>query len=504
MRRTDLASSRALGPAVRRRTRARAVLTLAVLPLAAACSDRAASPGPDLELEADATSDEARRRWGRDASAPSDAARPADAAPPSDGPSGDGAAEVGPPAPGVVRAASCAFGDVSRAVAAAAAGDTVSVPAGRCAWGGTLTIRDRTVQLVGAGAGLTTIEGGGLLLSFDPAAAGLGLRVAGFTFDLKGGQGIQLRNNGHVPVHSAIRIDHNRFTNSARPGAAIEAWSVRGAIDSNTFDHLRYPLRVGWGTGGGTWDWDHNPDLVWGTPNDNLYVEDNVFTEVELALSDQDEGGRYAFRYNTVSGSAGYPWLDIHGGRGSLRGGMGAEVYGNRIDGEGFLPSQRGGRVTTHHNVLTRGGTINLYDNDGCPLSARERINGSYHFINRRGESGALLGWSSSGGDNCGGVVVQNRTFWVDEPACIAPGACQALVAGVGCGPLAGRPTSCVPGTAYWATAQSCKDLTGMVGARPAAPVTGTLYRCSAPDIWTAHYTPLSYPHPLRGELGGP
>jgi hypothetical protein len=72
---------------------------------------------------------------------------------------------------------------------------------------------------------------------------------------------------------------------------------------------------------------------------------------------------------------------------------------------------------------------------------------------------------------------------------------------GVGCGTLANRPATCTPGVAYWATNQSCTDMTGMVGANPSTPISGTLYKCTATDTWTAYYQPYQYPHPLRDDV---
>ncbi|MCK4251861.1 T9SS type A sorting domain-containing protein [candidate division WOR-3 bacterium] len=69
---------------------------------------------------------------------------------------------------------------------------------------------------------------------------------------------------------------------------------------------------------------------------------------------------------------------------------------------------------------------------------------------------------------------------------------------GVGCGTYASRPLTCTKGVGYWATDQSCSDLTGMVGANPAFPISGTLYKCTAINTWTPYYTPFTYPHPLR------
>jgi hypothetical protein len=76
---------------------------------------------------------------------------------------------------------------------------------------------------------------------------------------------------------------------------------------------------------------------------------------------------------------------------------------------------------------------------------------------------------------------------------------------GVGCGSLAARPPTCTTGVAYWATDQSCKDLSGMVGTNPAKPISGKLYKCVSTNKWSTAgdgitYTPFQYPHPLRGE----
>lgn len=61
---------------------------------------------------------------------------------------------------------------------------------------------------------------------------------------------------------------------------------------------------------------------------------------------------------------------------------------------------------------------------------------------------------------------------------------------GVGVGTLADRPKTCTPGVAYWATDQgewnSSHD-----GAD------GQLYICTAPNTWSLHYKPYTYPHPL-------
>ena len=70
---------------------------------------------------------------------------------------------------------------------------------------------------------------------------------------------------------------------------------------------------------------------------------------------------------------------------------------------------------------------------------------------------------------------------------------------GVGCGKVVNLPATCRLGAGYWATEQSCTIVDGMVGAKPTTPISGTLYKCTAPNTWTASYRPYSYPHPMAG-----
>lgn len=67
--------------------------------------------------------------------------------------------------------------------------------------------------------------------------------------------------------------------------------------------------------------------------------------------------------------------------------------------------------------------------------------------------------------------------------------------AGIGAGPRASRPATCTQGVAYWSI-----DEGGDWNTANATVQDGTLDVCTAPNTWTsAHYTPFTYPHPLRG-----
>jgi len=79
---------------------------------------------------------------------------------------------------------------------------------------------------------------------------------------------------------------------------------------------------------------------------------------------------------------------------------------------------------------------------------------------------------------NADSVSVENRDYYLQLPNVKEPAKFNGT-AGIGQGPLSGRPGTCTPFVGYWATDQK------------------TLYQCTAANTWTAFYTPFTYPHPL-------
>lgn len=413
-----------------------------------------------------------------------------------------------------INAVSCSYADVAEAVSSADSEDTVLVPPGSCAWSSTLSIA-KGVSLIGAGSGNTKITAvANPLIRYAPTAAtgalNYGLRISGFSFTLGANRGIALcgstkygsacesSNNMGAVAQTKIRINHNNFSGSDGPTIEIVG-AFRGVVDNNIFTGFGTSQRA-WGTGSGQDDWDAFGPLIYGTP-DNMYFEDNTYNDVGgYMITDCAQGGRYVYRNNIISQSGDlYPIFDYHGG-----GASGAfscfsgEIYGNQITTNGHgsnLLSHRGGKAIAFFNSLSGvsagSGDIKIYT-DACPLTdhySDQLVQDSYYWINRRGVTGSLLDATITG-DTCG-YLVENSNFWTDDSSLNG-------TVGVSCGPLASRPAACVTGIGYWATNQSCSNLTGMVGINPASPIAGTLYKCTAPNTWTAYYNPYVYPHLLR------
>ncbi|RPI97916.1 MAG: hypothetical protein EHM32_00530, partial [Spirochaetales bacterium] len=417
----------------------------------------------------------------------------------------------------MIVAANASYSAVNTAVAAAQPGDTVVVPPGQATWASQLIIT-KSLSLIGAGAGSTVITSGignlnAYLIAYRPTdfASNPAFRVSGFTFDLaNSSHGVFLdgtRNTTSV-LQTRCRIDHNTFTgapNHALGPQAIHIGGIMGVVDNNLFDNFGYPIRNCWGPSAQSNIWWNNWNANLLGTSENMYFEDNTFTGVEIIM-DCQYGNRYAFRYNTVTTwTASFPLLDIHGNHsaGDQYSSFGGEVYGNQLnDTSGMrLMDHRGGKLLLFMNNSTTP-SWHIQVRDEAPDSSNPTTNpepqypnDSYFFLNRRNLTGSAPTIVNEGpwSDNppLYGVPQENREFWNGNPSFNG-------TVGVGWGTLANRPTTCTVGVGYWATNQSTTNLSGMVGKNPTTPILGTLYVCTATNVWTAFYTPYTYPHPMR------
>ena len=431
------------------------------------------------------------------------------------------AASVGQSHGATIRAASVAYEDVRAAVAAAASGDIVVVPAGSATWLSTLKITKR-IWLVGAGVGQTIIVSGvasrDCIISYAPADAASTsfFRLSGFTLDANNTSRLVeiLRTDTTTPTY--VRIDHNRFVGALTsfPSVLEVMGVVYGVVDNNTFDNQAHIDN--YGMGGTAWkNLTYRPGSA-----ENLYYEDNTFNLTQTADSG-GHGGRYAKRYNDYNlqdprpftGLSGfYPLFDAHGNQeGDVHATMGLEIYGNRGTGNfttNFLV-QRGGKGIALFNKLFNANSVGMAVVDDvadsacvpstAPDGTPQRPNSSYYWNNRAGADGTKIFHAVEGKD-VEGKLAENLSWWNQNDKFDGK-------TGIGCGTLAARPAICSPGVGYWASGQSCSFIDNRsVGRNPSVPISGTLYRCTAVGAWEEYFKPFTYPHPFRGPAapGGP
>lgn len=434
-----------------------------------------------------------------------------------------------------LRATSASYADVSAALSTASPGDTVMVPSGIATWDSPLVIR-RGISLIAAPdfatkitSNITNQNSGVIHISPDAVArAGNELfRVSGFYID--GGaksNGIYIANNSVIPM-TKIRVDHNTITNAGgtNAGKGIRVYGPAwGVIDNNVIQNVSsVPIDLE-GYSGGLQEWEAFSDPVTkkaktsdlGSAN-NVYIEDNIFIQSGAYIAG-GHGMRYVARYNNMSGAGRnlVPMLDAHGNQPAGWGTMIVEVYGNVVDMGGSyggqLLDQRGaiGRVFYNHVANTGQSTNSVKVREECddatiPAAGpyHMRVSDSYYWNNRTNTTTLLTAYTSgqttdycstcglSAGCNTGYVIAED-VDWYDHATSFNG------TTGVGCGTLASRPAICTTGVGYWVTNQSCTTVAAdSVGKNPTTSISGTLYKCTAPNTWTAFYTPFPYPHPL-------
>lgn len=422
---------------------------------------------------------------------------------------------------------SCSYSHVNQAVEAANRGDTVIVPAcSETVWSTTLTVT-KSITLQGAGPDKTTIAAGtGIsgngLVYFTPsdssAEAGYTFRVTGFTLDTKGisTDALHIRNMSGNYVQ--ILIDMNKFLDNSPTSTyrmLRNEGTIKGVIHSNLFNTSKKKMVDSYGRNTIN-DWS-SLTFSYGSEN-NIYIEDNTFIIADTPHS-VGQGGRHVLRYNSYTNNKAStlsPWFDAHGNQDASTcvswSTRGAEWYGNIITSTNNKEivgiSQRGGQALGFVNkVVTSAGGNNFhlweeYVDSSCSTTYTQHVNNSYYwanFINTTPITYQITmdvadALATSRVNNNPPVLVANVTHWTQ------PSSFDGTT-GVGCGTLSDRPIKCATGVGYWATDQSCSDLTEMVGANPKTPISGTLYKCTAPNTWTTYYTPFPYPHPLRKSL---
>lgn len=445
-------------------------------------------------------------------------------------------------------AASASYADVNYCVNTCATtdGEIINIPAGTPEWSSTLTVT-KAVKIIGAGAAntiikstLTTKQTNGLI-QYNPTIPDTAhrFRISGITFDGNNTSNIiNIVNDSTTAEH--IRIDNNKFLDpgysTGRKCIMING-TVFGVIDNNIFDKLDYGTNydvvlyaLGSGSPVGKTQWDGlnaSLDIDLGSAN-NLYFEDNIITTSSGNRIMHGHGGRSVIRYNTfqapdAANTSISNLIDIHGNQGTYAyATMITEIYGNSANFGSlgtYLTDHRGGQSLQFYNNITSSAIIRTakvreeFDDATVPETNiyTQRVNNTYYFGNRKKGTTAISGYQGDQcSDSCGYEIEENNNWFTERTGIFDGTGALNSGGGVGCGTLTARPTTCTKGVAYWVpnasidpTASSCSNSTNWVGANNtfAAKVkgnTGTLYKCTATNTWTAYYKPYTYPHPLR------
>jgi hypothetical protein len=429
-------------------------------------------------------------------------------------------------------AKSCSYTDVLTAVQSTARGGTVTVPAGNCSWGSTLTLT-QGVTLQGAGVGSTVITNGGgdgTTLQISPDSTAIAndetIKVTGFTFDgaatgyaLIGIYGAP--DTGTKPFKNLI-IATNKFQNtgssSGQGNTCIYNFSgqTRGLIYNNTFDRCDIILRPMGSDSTTEWENTAYNQFSYGSA-DNLYFEDNTilysvpWTSAEGAAGwvESGQGGRIVVRFNTwnMANAGGQSeFWDVHGFQnfyGSPNGQTGtmiAEYYSNKFSNGASSVyrwiDHRGSWGMFFNNTYSGASSpdieVNQY-NGGCtnqivpaPTNYNPLVNNTYVFNNT--VNGTIKPMVAGSVNSCG--VTQNVNWWNYNSSFNG-------TTGIGYGVKSAMPGTCTTGVGYWVTDE------GSWNTKLQADTSGQFYKCVSTNNWQLYYTPYTYPHPLQGDSGG-
>lgn len=423
--------------------------------------------------------------------------------------------------------------------------------------GNSMLCMKKGITLSGAGKTETIITLSGAApygaICYEPDATSISNNTAftftGFSIDGGGtayGEGlIDVRNSSASTIISNIRITNNIFKNTASAsGRGININGlVYGVADNNTFTNIALIFGIYSGDSRG---WNNVP-REYGT-NTAFFVEDNLCNMTTASFNgcsvDHGQGATgVVYRYNTTdltNAALSGLWIihglqsmtHVDGDCGHLTCGdspvedntpcfatdccaqwstIKSEYYGNNIINSPNYSQWMNSRgswlmMFFNQNDTSYATAINYtqYSCDECQTPTGQNAGGDYSqhvqntYIWSNLKAGGTQVVMTKGGDRCGDYVsggyaiAANTDYWNYT-------ATFDGTAGVGCGILANRPATCTTGVGYWATDQDCSDLTGMVGASPATPISGSLHKCTSTNTWTAdYYVPYAYPHPLR------
>jgi len=247
----------------------------------------------------------------------------------------------------IINAKSCSQPDVQAAIDSASSGDSVVVPSGSCEWAKNITISNsKKILFSGAGKNSTIITMNPPGTAIDATTSGS--RITGFKI-VNGG--IYLHGDGwridNCEIYSKINLINGIYVRGDR-----ETQHPTGLIDNCTFYNARV-LIYGWAglTAHSLW----SQDVKMGSGDGVVYVENCNFTGTVFGNAiDSQYGGRYVFRFNTVT-----DWyLEAHSADAPARAAQKWEIYNNTITFTGTCSA-----CSDYAPFRLRGGTGVVFNN---------------------------------------------------------------------------------------------------------------------------------------------
>jgi hypothetical protein len=421
-----------------------------------------------------------------------------------------------------ITAATSSYADVNTAVnTTAARGDTVRIPSGSSTWSSTLTIT-KGVHLVGGSGGTTTItRSADVAIQISPDATAISndetIEVSQLTIDGGGASIVMIDINGAsaggTKAFNNLMISSNIFQNggTTTSGGGIISLTgqARGVIGRNTFNRCNVVGKIMGNDSKTEWTNTHYNNFAYGN-SDNLFFEDNTirysssYGGADPGWIEIGQGGRLVIRYNvwSMSNASQTELWDIHGsqnwsgGSGGQTSTMIVEAYGNGCyNATGYRwVNHRGSWGLYFNNLVTGSGgmSLDLYgvtspgrcDSDVGAVGYTIEVNNTYFWNNS--DDGSI----SSAAINTASCGVTENTDFFNYNASFNGST------GIGRGTSA-PGGSATTGVAYWVAS------TATPTTNSAVIQAGTLYKATAPNTYTAYYTPYTYPHPLLADAGG-
>jgi hypothetical protein len=295
-----------------------------------------------------------------------------------------------------ITAANCSSAVVQLAVNAATDGDTVIIPAGSCAWSSGITLTGKGIHLKGAGKGLVTLThnaGASSLVSVTEDATHL-IEIS----DLRFVEGTGTADN-HLVVGGSGRpvlVHDNYFETNGKLLRSIRWSSNKGVLWNNEFYSNRQDDQAIVFVNGLDSSWA-TPDTLGArdvTGEANVYVEDNLFTELYLQALDFDSNSRVVVRYNTFEHSG----LASHGADTSEAGTRHWEIYDNTFTFMDFGGCNNPQTPPLNWFLYLRGGSGIIADNvwadiNSCTWGNKPEINMTVQNLRRT--SGPYPCWTT-------------------------------------------------------------------------------------------------------------